>query len=102
MLEEITQLINLQVYTNHGVYLGVISNVVIDIANSRADGIYIENPNPNLVEESHSVTVPYRWIQCVGDVVILKHFPERVTLTEEERRALGLGTTRAEVVEPLK
>jgi sporulation protein YlmC with PRC-barrel domain len=23
--------------------------------------------------------VPYRWIQAVGDVVILKYFPKRVT-----------------------
>jgi len=26
------------------------------------------------------VSVPYRWIQSVGDIVILRYFPKRVSL----------------------
>jgi sporulation protein YlmC with PRC-barrel domain len=94
MLEEITQLVGLQIYTHKGVYLGSISNVIVDFSESKVDSFYVENTNPALVEASRSVMVPYRWVQSIGDIVVLKHFPEeRILLTDEERemlRAMGM------------
>ncbi|OPY34502.1 MAG: PRC-barrel domain protein [Methanomassiliicoccales archaeon PtaU1.Bin124] len=78
MQEEATELIGLQVYTPNGIFLGTVNNLVIDIENKKVDGLFISETNPLLVEESKAVNVPYRWIQSVGDVVLLKYFPKRV------------------------
>ena len=70
MLEEATELIGLQVYTPNGIFLGNVNNLVIDLENKKVDGLFINETNPLLVEDSKAVNVPYRWIQSVGDVVI--------------------------------
>ena len=87
MLEEATSLIGLQIYTHQGVFIGIVNNIIVNLNNYKTDGLYVEATNPALVEASRSVTVPFRWVQNVGDIIILKHFPERVELTEEERAA---------------
>jgi sporulation protein YlmC with PRC-barrel domain len=69
----------LQVYTSNGIFLGSVNNLVIDLDNKRVDGLFISDTNPLLVEESKAVNVPFRWIQSVGDIIILKYFPKRVT-----------------------
>ncbi len=79
MIEEASELIGLQVYTSNGVFLGNVNNLVIDLEGKRVEGIFIGETNPLLVEDSKAVNVPYRWIQAVGDIVLLKYFPKRVT-----------------------
>ena len=88
MLEEITQLYNLQVFTNRGVVVGTVDNIIMDIDNHKIEGIVIENTNESLVEGGRAVNIPYRWIQAVGDIVITKHFPERIRMSPEEKRML--------------
>lgn len=80
MLEEISELIGLQVYTNQGVFLGNVNNLVVDVENGAIDGLFVRETNPLLVEGSRAVSVPYRWIQSVGDIVVLRYFPKRVSL----------------------
>ena len=67
-------------YTNHGLFLGNVNNLIVDVENGEVDGLFIQETNPLLVEDSRSVSVPYRWIQSVGDIVVLKYFPKRVSL----------------------
>jgi len=80
VLEEISELIGLQVYTNQGVFLGNVNNLVVDVENGAIDGLFVQETNPLLVEASRAVSVPYRWIQSVGDIVVLRYFPKRVSL----------------------
>lgn len=94
MLEEISELIGLQVYTSRGIYLGNISNLIIDVSDSKVEGLFISDTNPLLVEDSKNVSVPFRWIQSIGDIIILRFFPGRVAIkmeTEapEEETVLG-------------
>jgi sporulation protein YlmC with PRC-barrel domain len=83
MLDEISRFSNMQVYTNQGVQLGTVENVVLDVTNSKVDALYISETNPMLVEDGVNVNVPYRWIQAVGDIIILKYFPGKVALKKE-------------------
>jgi len=83
MLDEISRFSNMQVYTNQGVQLGTVENVVLDVTNSKVDALYISGTNPMLVEDSVNLNVPYRWIQAVGDIIILKYFPGKVALKKE-------------------
>lgn len=86
MIEEITNLLNLQVYTPNGVLLGEIDNIIVDVANNKIDGVFITGTNPELIQDAANISVPYRWVQCVGDIVILKYFPPKVTIKKGEGR----------------
>ncbi|MDG6221257.1 MAG: PRC-barrel domain-containing protein [Candidatus Thermoplasmatota archaeon] len=83
MLQEVSEYIGLQVYTKEGVFLGNVNNVILDVEGQKIDGLFINGTNPVLVEGSRSVSVPYRWIQSVGDIVLLRYFPRRVTVRKE-------------------
>jgi sporulation protein YlmC with PRC-barrel domain len=100
MLEEYTSLLGLQIYTNYGVFVGVVNNIILDVKKHRADSFFVEETNPSLVEASRSITVPYRWVQHVGDIILLKHFPEHVELSDEERRRLEQEQMQYTMEEP--
>jgi sporulation protein YlmC with PRC-barrel domain len=87
LLEEVSELIGLQVYTNNGVFLGNINNLVVDVDNGLVEGVFVGETNPLLVEGSKAVSVPYRWVQSVGDIVILRYFPKRVSLKKSPSSA---------------
>ena len=80
MLEEVSELIGVQVYTNKGVFLGNVNNLIVDIDSCRVDGLFITDTNPLLVEDSRNIAVPFRWVQSVGDIILLRFFPKRVTV----------------------
>ena len=56
------------------------AHLVVDVENGAVDGVFVGETNPLLVEGGRAVSVPYRWIQSVGDIVILRYFPKRVSL----------------------
>jgi sporulation protein YlmC with PRC-barrel domain len=80
MQTEASELIGLNVYTSQGVYLGTVSNLVVEVDDNKVQGLFVNNTNPLLVEGSKAVNVPYRWISAIGDVVILRYFPKRVAV----------------------
>ena len=96
MLEVLTNLLGLQVYTDRGVYVGVLANVVLDLERKTAEGVFITETNPNIVEDSVDITIPFRWIQSIGDIVMLKHFPGRINLSEKERMLFQRDSEYAE------
>ncbi len=78
-MEEASELIGLQVYTPNGIFVGNVNNLVIELEKKCVDGLFISETNPLLVEDSKAINIPFRWIQAVGDIVLLKYFPKRVT-----------------------
>ena len=85
MLEEITKLMGLETFTDKGVRLGIVDNIRVDVAEDTVDGLFFIETNPGLVEDGAPITVPYRWVQSVGEIIILKYFPDRVDVPEELR-----------------
>lgn len=83
MLQEATELIGRQCYTDSGIYLGNVSNVVIDVNEAKINGLYVADTNPLLVENSRAVLFPYRWIKSVGDIILLKYFPRKISSKEK-------------------
>ncbi len=81
MMTEATELIGLEIYTDKGYLLGTIEDVLLDIAQQKVYGLYVEKTNPLLVEDGVPVVVPYRWVKAVGDVIILKKFPQFVSVS---------------------
>jgi sporulation protein YlmC with PRC-barrel domain len=84
--EEVTSFLKLPVYTREGKYVGHIRNVFLDMDEKRVSSLLLTNTNPTIVEGTVDVAVPYRWVNSVGDIVILSHFPERVTTTKKEEK----------------
>ena len=82
--KEVTTFLKLPVYTRDGIYVGHVRNVFIDIDEKHISSLLVTNTNPSLVEGTVDVAVPYRWVNAVADIVILSHFPERVTTKKKE------------------
>ncbi len=82
MLEEVTNLIGRQVYSPKGFRIGEVKNIDLDIESFRVDGICLVNSNERIIENAQNICVPYRWIQDVGDIIILRYFPDRVSIRE--------------------
>ncbi len=85
---EVTNFINLPVYTQKGRYVGVVQNVILDLPNRRVGSLLLTRTSTKLIEGSHNVAVPYRWVAATGDIVILSHFPDKVVAAkpvEEEQ-----------------
>jgi sporulation protein YlmC with PRC-barrel domain len=84
--EELTSFLKLPVYTRGGIYVGHVRNIFIDMDQKRVNSILVTNTNPSLVEGTVDVAVPYRWVNSVGDIVILSHFPDRVATRKKEEK----------------
>ena len=85
MQEEASNMIGLQVYTSQGIFLGNVSNLVVEVDENKVQGLFVSNTNPLLVEGSKAVNVPFRWISSIGDIVILKYFPKRVAVKRSSK-----------------
>jgi len=85
--EELTSFLKLPVYTREGIYVGHVSNVFINMDEKCVSSLLVTNTNPTLVEGTVDVAIPYRWVNSVGDIVILSHFPERVTTKKKDDKA---------------
>src|SRR4030042_4935304 len=84
--EEVTSFLKLPVYTREGVYVGHVKNVFLEMEEKRVGSLLVTNTNPALVEGSVDVAVPYRWVNAVGDIIILSNFPNKVVTQKKEER----------------
>ena len=97
--EEVTSFLKLPVYTREGTYVGHVRNVFLDMDEKCVSSLLVTNTNPSLVEGTVDVAVPYRWVNAVGDIVILSHFPERVTTKKKEEKTEEQEQSEIDVIE---
>ena len=86
--QEITTLVGREVYTKNGVFVGEVEDLRLDLDRQSVTGLALHQLNHELFsKEAHSsrgVIVPYRWVQSVGDVVIVNEIVERIASTEDD------------------
>ena len=86
--QEITTLVGREVYTNNGVFLGEVEDLRLDLEAEEVTGLALHELNRELFEaearEARGVIVPYRWVQAVGDVVIVNDLAERVQRAKDD------------------
>jgi sporulation protein YlmC with PRC-barrel domain len=87
MLTEVTSLYNLEVYTPKGIYLGRIYEVLVDTNKYNIYEVILEETNPTIVDESRAIGVPFRWIDSVSEIVVLKYFPGKIHLKARAARS---------------
>jgi sporulation protein YlmC with PRC-barrel domain len=97
--EEVTSFLKLPVYTRSGDYIGHIRNVFLDMEQKRVSSLLVTNTNASIVEGSVDVAVPYRWVNAVGDIVILSYFPERVTTQKKEENTEEDNSDEIDIIE---
>ena len=80
--QEITNVVGREVYTNTGVFLGEVEDLRLNLDSQQVTGLALHELNRELFAEelstSRGVIVPYRWVQAVGDVVIVSDIVERI------------------------
>ena len=82
LVTELTTYIGRPVYNHKGLYVGNVSNVIVDLPTRKVGSLLISRTNPALVDGGRDVAVPYRWVAALGDVLLLSTFPEHVTVVE--------------------
>ena len=75
------------VYTRNGTRLGTVHDVLMDTTQRIISALLITGTTPKLVKGGENIIVPYRWVQNLDDVVILRHFPEKLEFTEKDETA---------------
>lgn len=83
MLNEASRLAGLTVYTRNGQRLGVVHDVLLDTT-QRVISSSTSCTTPRLVKDSENIIIPYRWVQDLDDVIILRYFPDKIELSNDE------------------
>ena len=78
MLETTEDIIGLDIYGPKGIFVGKVDDLAFDTDNRRVIGLMVRNINPAISEPGIIVSIPYDWVSAVGDIVILKRFPEKL------------------------
>ena len=97
--EEVTTFLKLPVYTREGTYVGHVRNVFIDMDENCISSLLVTNTNPSIIEGTVDVAVPYRWVNAISDIVILSHFPDKVTTKKKEEKPKEDDGTDIDMVE---
>ena len=89
--QEITSLVGREVYSNNGVFVGVVEDVRLDLDSRSVTGLALAELNHELfagrVDGNTGVIVPYRWVRAVGDVVLINDVIERLETESDESEA---------------
>lgn len=85
MHAEVSTLFSLNVYTDKGVYIGKVNDVILEVTDKKAVGLAVTKLNPEMFDTSSGkgVVIPYRWVTAVGDVVLIRHVKDQFKKPEE-------------------
>jgi sporulation protein YlmC with PRC-barrel domain len=80
--QEITTLVGREVYTKNGVFVGEVEDLRLDMDRQSVTGLALREVSDELfgdeVGSSRGVILPYRWVQAVGDIIIINDVVERL------------------------
>ncbi len=85
MQAEVSTLFGLNVYTDKGIYIGRVNDVVLEVNERKVSGLAVTKLNPDVFDTASNkgVVVPYRWVTAVGDVVLIRHVKDQFKKPEE-------------------
>ncbi len=77
MEAQITDLFGLQIYTEKGMFIGEVEDVVIDVDQKKIDSVVVGKVNDQLFELKNfkGLKIPYRIISAIDDIVLIRHLP---------------------------
>ena len=86
MRAEISTLLKLNIYTDKGVYIGKVNDVILDPNESKITGLAVGKINDKLfnIQGNKGIVLPYRWVIAVADVILIKQMVHRLKKSKEE------------------
>lgn len=77
MKNQITDLIGLKIYSENGMFIGEVEDIILDIDSKRIDSIAAGKLNNEVIElKSHKgIKIPYRLVKSISDVIVIRHIP---------------------------
>lgn len=88
-MDVITSLVNREIYTLSGLFVGDVHDVRLDFNDLEISHIVVKaqdiNPDAYSIQRGKDgVLIPYRWVRSVGDVVIINDIGPRQSEHEEQ------------------
>jgi sporulation protein YlmC with PRC-barrel domain len=69
---ELTQIMDLNVYTDKGDYIGKVEDIKIDTNDKQVTGLVIGDINHNIFDIKYRyVVVPYRFAKSIADIILV-------------------------------
>lgn len=85
MRAELTSLFGLNIYTNNGVYVGKLQDLVIDVEEQKVTGLAVSEINRELFDlSSRGIIIPYRWVITAADIIIIRDVIQRYKKRKED------------------
>jgi sporulation protein YlmC with PRC-barrel domain len=77
METQITDLFGLHIYTDKGMFIGEVEDVLIDVEQKKIDSLVVGKVNEELFELKNfkGLKIPYRIISAIDDIVLIRHLP---------------------------
>jgi sporulation protein YlmC with PRC-barrel domain len=77
MEAQITELFGLQIYTEKGMFIGEVEDVLIDVDGKKIEAVVVGKVNDQLFELKNykGLKIPYRIISAIDDIVLIRHLP---------------------------
>ncbi|MBO4302517.1 PRC-barrel domain-containing protein [Methanosarcinaceae archaeon] len=73
MFTELTSYFGLDIYTNTGIYVGKVVDLVIDVESQSVTGIVANRINTDVFDVSgDGIIIPYRWVLTAADIVLIR------------------------------
>jgi len=84
MQTQITELFGLLIYTDKGMFVGEVEDVIIDVDNKKIESIVVGKVNDQLVDLKNfkGLKIPYRIISAIDDIVLIRHLPGAFTQSQ--------------------
>ncbi|HUI39694.1 MAG TPA: PRC-barrel domain-containing protein [Methanothrix sp.] len=71
---EITALLDVEVYTQKGIFVGKVDDIVLDPEKGSVSGLALGDVNKDLFDQKgKGIVIPYRWVTAVGDIIVIRH-----------------------------
>lgn len=85
MRAEVSTLFGLNVYTDKGVYIGKVNDVVLEPNESKISGLAVGNVNKELFDvSSNGIILPFRWVIAVGDIILTRQISTKIIKKSDE------------------
>jgi sporulation protein YlmC with PRC-barrel domain len=85
MRAEVSTLFGLNVYTDKGVYIGKVNDVVLEPNESKISGLAVGKINTELFDvSSNGIILPFRWVIAVGDIILTRQLSTKIVKKSEE------------------
>ena len=59
-----------------GRVLGMVHDAIVDVDSTSITHLFVTSPHTQIVEDGIHIAIPWRWVRSVGDVVVLRWFPQ--------------------------